>query len=196
MEYVPKYMEQWRLRRSIRRHGGRIGKSVTFENSGNIRPGPGWLIDPRVTLVGSRDPRDGGLHLGAGITVREGCYISARFGNVTIGPDSYLGHRVWVGGRGTIEIGEWFLCGPGTVIISSNHDVRSGVPYRLQDEKPGKISIGENVWVGANVVVLPDSHIGAHAIIGAGSVVSGYIAPHAKVAGVPARRIDRSDGQG
>ena len=51
------------------------------------------------------------------------------------------------------------------------------------------ITIGNNVWIAANVIVLPGVSIGGGAVIGAGSVVTKDIAPYTLVAGNPARPL-------
>lgn len=107
-----------------------------------------------------------------------------------IGPNNYIGHNVWIGGRGSASVGEWFLCGPNVVIISSNHDFRDRTqPYAEQEEVPGEVKIGANVWLGAGCVVLPGAIIGDHAVIAAGSVVRGVIGSRTLAAGVPAVEV-------
>ena len=49
--------------------------------------------------------------------------------------------------------------------------------------------IGDDVWIGTNVVILPGVHIGQGAIIGAGAVVTKDVPPYACVGGVPAKLL-------
>jgi acetyltransferase-like isoleucine patch superfamily enzyme len=67
-----------------------------------------------------------------------------------------------------IDIGKNFLFAPGVKLISSNHDI--GNISKSVEGKP--IIIGDNVWVGANAVILPGVKLGNHCVVGAGSVVS------------------------
>ena len=53
----------------------------------------------------------------------------------------------------------------------------------------GDTVIGNDVWIGQNAVILPGTHIGDGAIIGADSVVGGIVEPYTVVAGNPARLI-------
>lgn len=73
------------------------------------------------------------------------------------------------------------------------------LPKNLLDEWhtfQGDISIGDDVWIGANSVILKDVTISSHAIIGAGSVVTKDIPEYAVATGVPARIIKwRSRGE-
>ena len=91
---------------------------------------------------------------------------------------------------GAITIGDNVMIGPNTVIRSTNHEYnRLDIPMIRQGHKPGKISIGDDVWIAANVVILADVEIGTHAIVAAGAVVTRSVPEYAIVAGVPAKVI-------
>ncbi len=84
-----------------------------------------------------------------------------------------------------IEIGDNFISAPGSVILS--HDASLLVhfnQYRVE-----KTVIGNNVFLGANAVVLAGVKIGDGAIIGAGSIVTKDVTENSVVAGNPARHI-------
>jgi len=61
--------------------------------------------------------------------------------------------------------------------------------YGLRIDRVGKIDIRDNVFIGHGAIVLPGVTIGPNAIVAAGAVVTGDVAPHSVYAGVPARRI-------
>lgn len=79
--------------------------------------------------------------------------------------------------------------GPDVVIISHNHifsDLTK--PMTLQGlEKPRRVIIEDDVWIGARVIILPGRKIGKSAIIGAGSVVTKDVPEYAIVGGNPSR---------
>jgi NDP-sugar pyrophosphorylase family protein len=68
---------------------------------------------------------------------------------------------------GGIEIGKNVIMGMGSKIISANHDI-----YDFSKHIKKSVKIGNNVWIGANVVILPGVEIGDNTIIGAGSIVT------------------------
>lgn len=133
------------------------------------------------------------IRLGDRIYIDRGIVLRAcESGSITIGDDFGANGNVRIiadcGGR--IEIGSKVIIGPNTVIRASDHAMdRTDIPIRDQGHAAGTVSIGDGVWIAANVVVLRGARIGEHAVIGAGSVVTGEIPAYAVAAGVPARVI-------
>jgi acetyltransferase-like isoleucine patch superfamily enzyme len=75
-----------------------------------------------------------------------------------------------------ISIGNYTILGPGVFVVAANHGIAMNrVPIRYQPWKEKPVVIGDDVWVGANAVILPGTSIGVGAVIGAGTVVSGDI---------------------
>jgi len=87
-----------------------------------------------------------------------------------------------------IELGENFLFAPGVKLISSNHDLSD----KSKVAKASPIIIGDNVWLGANVIVLPSVSIGNNVVVGAGSVVTKSFPDNVIIAGNPARIIKQT----
>jgi acetyltransferase-like isoleucine patch superfamily enzyme len=86
--------------------------------------------------------------------------------------------------------------GPGVKIFSSNHNTSLGVPMNIQPYVEKDIIIGNDVWLGAGVIVLTGVKIGDGAVIAAGSVVTSDIPPYTIAAGIPAKPIKRRGEQG
>ena len=85
-----------------------------------------------------------------------------------------------------IHVGHCALIGPGCHIICTNHALDG--EERLKGMFANRpISIGENVWLGANVTVLPGVSIGKNSVIGAGSVVTKDIPENVIAVGNPCR---------
>jgi galactoside O-acetyltransferase len=91
---------------------------------------------------------------------------------------------------GEILIGNDVLIGPNTVLRAADHEFADPIkPIRLQGYRRGRIEIGDNVWLAANVVVTANVRIGDGAVVGAGSVVTRDLPPMTVCVGVPARPI-------
>ena len=113
-------------------------------------------------------------------------------GDIVIGDDCYLNpHCVLYSGNG-IRIGSDVLLAPGTIIAPANHALtRRDLPIRLQGFMPsrGGVVVEDDVWIGANSVLLDGAHIERGAVIAAGSVVMGRVPAYEIWGGIPARRL-------
>ena len=106
--------------------------------------------------------------------------------NTTLGNNvSFNG--LTIRGNGEVIIGDYFHGGPDILILTQNHNYEgTKIPYDETYIKK-KTVIGDNVWIGARVIVLGGSTIGEGAIIQAGSVVIGDIEACGIAGGHPAK---------
>ncbi|MGE0453013.1 MAG: DapH/DapD/GlmU-related protein [Vicinamibacteria bacterium] len=91
-------------------------------------------------------------------------------------------------GAGEIVVGNDVLISPGAVITSHQHTFRD--PDREMRSQPiafGKVTIEDDVWIGANAVILPGVRLGRGCVVGAGAVVTRDVAERGIAVGVPAR---------
>ena len=90
-------------------------------------------------------------------------------------------------GNGKVFIGKYFHSGVNLLIIAQNHNYDEGkhIPYSANDYIYKDIKIGDFVWIGSNVTILPGTEIGEGAIIQAGAVVHGKIPAYAIAGGNP-----------
>ncbi len=96
-------------------------------------------------------------------------------------------------GAGKVTIGNNFHSGPGCEFITQNHNINGEkIPY--DDTYIVKdIVIGNNVWLGSRVTVLPGVTIGEGAVIQAGSVVVNNIEPYSIAGGHPCKTFSQRD---
>lgn len=106
--------------------------------------------------------------------------------NITVGKNVFINSGCCFQDQGGIEIGNGVLIGQQVVIATLNHGFS---PESRHDVIPKKVTIGNNVWIGAHATVLPGVTVGDNAIIGAGAVVTKDVPPGAVVGGVPAKII-------
>lgn len=90
-----------------------------------------------------------------------------------------------------VDIGDNVMMGPNTLILSVNHEFADIIhPMRVQKEqKHKKVVIEDDVWIGANVIILPGRKIGRGSILGAGAVITKDVQPFSMVGGNPAQVI-------
>jgi acetyltransferase-like isoleucine patch superfamily enzyme len=143
---------------------------------------------------------DGRLELGAGVLLEPDVWITAPApGRVRIGEGTFLNIGVMVAAIGLVEIGAHCMLANGCFVTDANHrfdDPARPVPWQGFTTK-GPTRIGDNVWLGANVVVTSGVTIGERCVIGANSVVTQDIPPFSIAAGAPAkvlRAVTYGDG--
>lgn len=120
---------------------------------------------------------------GANINIEKGAVFSRE---VSLGNNSGLGINCVLNGE--IEIGDNVMMGPNCSFYTRNHAFsNTDIPMIQQGFSDAKkIVIGNDVWIGGNVIILPGVRVGNHSIIGAGSVVTKNVPEWAIVAGNPA----------
>jgi acetyltransferase-like isoleucine patch superfamily enzyme len=111
---------------------------------------------------------------------------------IQIGAGSHIGEFsvVWAGDSiGRVVLGEKCLLAPHVTITASNYGVDQGEFVMDQPKIERDIVIGDDVWLGANVVVLAGVSIGDGAVVAAGAVVTKDLPAQCIAAGVPAKVI-------
>jgi acetyltransferase-like isoleucine patch superfamily enzyme len=144
--------------------------------------------------------RPDAIEIGIGVSVMANCEIvvypkfefSSREGRLVLGDGSVLsaGSNIRAAG-GVVRIGAGSVIAQHSVVVAANHKAIQGVPYLRHplDETRSGVTVGNNVWVGANCTLLPGITIGDNSLIAAGSVVTKDVPANEIWGGVPARRI-------
>jgi len=124
-------------------------------------------------------------YAGINITVETGALFSP---SIKIGDNSAIGEYCRV--RENVVIGDNVMMGPGVQIISDNHNFNDiATPMRLQGHTTHGVSIGNDVWIGSNAIILPGVKVEDHSIIAAGAIVTKDVPEYAVVGGNPAKVI-------
>jgi acetyltransferase-like isoleucine patch superfamily enzyme len=145
-----------------------FGGRPHVENAGSIAIGDDFATSCEFGTLRMATGPNGSLVIGDSVTINYGTSITARM---------------------LVRLGSRVKIGPYCVVCDTE------LPLPLADDPASPIEIGNDVWLGARVVVLPGTVIGDGAVISAGSVVSGIIPPRAIVSGNPARvlRVQGTD---
>lgn len=126
----------------------------------------GTAVDDSVTLFPPLHSDFGkNLRIGRNVFINSGCRFQDQ-GGVSIGDDALIGHNL--------------------VVATLNHPVD---PSRRADLIPAPVTIGRNVWIGANVTILPGVTIGDDAVVAATSLVTRDVPAGALVMESPARVV-------
>jgi acetyltransferase-like isoleucine patch superfamily enzyme len=106
-----------------------------------------------------------------------------------------IGNHVWIGPHAYFDARDLILedyvgWGPGAKVLGSAHTGEPiDIPIIATDLRVEQVVVGYGADIGTNATLLPGVHIGAHAIVGAGAVVTEDVPAYAVVAGVPAKVI-------
>ena len=146
------------------------------------RVGAGCVIERPWQLVGG-----GRLH------IEHGAYFKMvdERARITLGDATFIGFGTELDIALELTIGSHVLVAPGCFITDHGHRRAAASPIDTQGVESRPVRIGDDVWLGAHVVVLPGVTIGDGAVVGAGAVVTRDVAPGEIVAGVPASSIGR-----
>ncbi len=104
---------------------------------------------------------------------------------VSIGDGTYANMNLTLIDDWKITIGKGVLFGPNVTLSTTGHPVHP--KHRTDGMYSFPITIGDNVWIGANVIVLPGVTIGENSVIGAGSVVTKDIPANVVAFGSPCK---------
>ena len=175
----------YRLKETVRIVGGRLRVHA-------CRLAGGRLIDPKCLFDrGVRIDRPWLASLGPRCVLQSDVWLNilSDSAKLDIGASTFLGRGVEIEVSQRVRIGTGRLIAPGVYITDHNHAMAIDSPMFEQPCIAEDVEIGDDVWIGANAVILPGVKIGNGVVIGAGAVVTRSVVERAIVAGVPARVI-------
>lgn len=128
--------------------------------------------------------RIGGAKVGKGSSIHASCRVNS-LRKLKIGQDSIIGHGAFLDGRAEINIGNHVDIATDVMIYNCEHNVNS------QDFSATEaiVEIGDYVFIGPRVIILPGVKVGKGAVLAAGCVVTKDVSEFAIVGGVPAQVI-------
>lgn len=191
------YMNRERLRQRIKSAAG-LKRLADFLIMNRVQTRPRWYVRMFAPLYQHRG-RHSVIHgsvrmdtppyrrfsLGRRSVIESFCCINNAVGDVIIGDDSRIGLHCTV--IGPVTIGSHVHLAQGIIVTALNHNYAD--PHKRIDEQgisTAPITIEDDVWIGANAVILPGVTIGRHAVIAAGAVVTKDVPGGTLAAGVPA----------
>jgi acetyltransferase-like isoleucine patch superfamily enzyme len=196
----------WYIARSLRWRSYSAWQSACRFPHALIEPSVRWRVAGSVGIerdvyLGSNTtllvPRGAELLLGRGVRIGADCEL-APFCRVEIGARTSLQNRSQI--HGDVTIGSGCVGAANLYISSAWHEFARApaLPIRVQEYQRVRstgtqlshpVAIGDDCWLGINVVVMPGVTIGRGCIVGANSVITGDLPPYIIAAGAPARQI-------
>lgn len=143
-------------------------------------------IGPRTILRGKEN-----IILGKNVRFVGDSFFSSVMGKMVIKNNVAFNRNVFINSDngGYIEIGSNVMIGPNCVMRASDHNFENKVIFKNSGHKPGRIIIGDNVWISSSVVILNNVEIKKNIVLGAGSVVTKSISKSGLYCGNPAKFI-------
>lgn len=149
--------------------------------------GDGVVLFPQVSLL--RYPAN--ISLGEAAVIKSGAHLCPcnPSAHVRVGARTSIGFHTFLYASAGITIGADCMIAPFVYLVDSDHGSRRNELMNRQSNVARPIFIGDDVWIGAQAVVLAGVRIGNGAIVAAGSVVNQDVEAYAIVGGVPARKL-------
>jgi acetyltransferase-like isoleucine patch superfamily enzyme len=151
------------------------------------------VVLARSVVIGKRRPAR--LIVGCGVRIAKGCVLVVGTGRepeslLQIGPRTIVGPGTRIMAATQVRIG-------ARCMISWNCSIFDSIGHKMwlkstgESEIESPITIGDDVWIGPNSIIMKGVTLGSGSIVGAGSVVRRDVPPSSLVVGNPARVIDR-----
>ncbi|GAA5786948.1 sugar O-acetyltransferase [Chitiniphilus shinanonensis] len=128
---------------------------------------------------------------GEGTNAAAPLYIG-RGSNIRLGRKVFINSGSALDGGAPITIGDYTLIAPGVQVLTVTHPVDPMARQRCAFQA-APITIGQNVWIGAGVIICAGVTIGDHSVIGAGSIVTRDVPSCVLAAGNPCRVVRQLD---
>ncbi len=193
-------MDSERIREDLK-NNPRLKRLVDWLMMNQVQTRPRWYVRMLAPLYQHRGkhsvihhsvrmdtPPYRKFHLGDYSVIESFCCINNAVGDVIIGDHTRVGlHNTIIG---PVRIGNHVNLAQGITVTALNHNFQdSGRKIDEQGITTVPVSIEDDIWIGANAVILPGVTIGQHSVVAAGAVVTKNVPPHSLVAGVPAKII-------
>ena len=167
-----------------------FGRGITLRHPKKIVIGENTFIDDNVVLD-AKGETNVGIVVGSNAFIGRNTILSCKEGSIYLDDYCNISANCHLLSETEIRLGKYvFLAGQCYLVAGGNHSFEdTAIPIMLQPSySKGGISIGEDVWLGAGVIVLDGAAIGRGTIVGAGSVVKDVIPEYCIAVGIPAKK--------
>lgn len=176
---------------------GKVGKGVVFGHHITLRHPHKIFIGDRsfiddYAVLDAKGEEDRGIVLGKNVIIGRNTILSCKGGSIEVGDYANISAGCSLLSEDKITLGKYsFLAGHCYLVAGGNHSFeRTDIPIMFQPSlAKGGISIEEDAWLGASVVILDGVSLGKGCVVGAGAVVTRSFPAYSVLVGVPAKKI-------
>jgi acetyltransferase-like isoleucine patch superfamily enzyme len=170
-----------------------FGRNITLRHPHKIEVGEHTVIDD-FAVLDAKGQSNEGIRLGANAYIGRNTTLSCKEGSIDIGDFCNISANCTLLSETEILLGKYcFLAGECYLVAGGNHPItNTATPIMFQpSQAKGGIHIGEDVWLGAGVIILDGVEIGRGSVIGAGAIVAASLPEFTYAVGE--RRLRTSD---
>ena len=168
-----------------------FGRNITLRHPHKIEIGDNTFIDDNAVLDAKGEANEG-IRIGANAYIGRNAALSCKEGSIELGDYANLSAGCSLLSETHIRVGRYsFLAGGCYLVAGGNHpitDISKPIMFQPSEAKGG-IEIGEDVWLGAGVVVLDGVTVGRGSVVGAGAVLAASLPEYAYAVGGRTLRI-------
>jgi len=168
-----------------------FGRNITLRHPHKITVGGNSFIDDNAVLDAKGSANEG-IRIGENVYIGRNTILSCKEGSIHLDDYCNISANCSLLSETEIRLGKYcFLAGECYLVAGGNHNIsNTSTPIMFQPSlTKGGIKIGEDVWLGAGVVVLDGVAIGRGSVIGAGAVVAASLPEYSYAVGLRALRI-------
>lgn len=168
-----------------------FGRNITVRHPKKITVGDNSFIDDNVVLD-AKGEENRGITIGKNVFIGRNTILSCKEGSIFLDDYDNISANCMLLSETEIHLGKYcFLAGQCYLVAGGNHTFDDpSVPIMFQPSySKGGITIGEDVWLGAGVIVLDGARVGKGTVVGAGSVVTESLPEHCVAVGSPAQKV-------
>jgi acetyltransferase-like isoleucine patch superfamily enzyme len=168
-----------------------FGRNITLRHPHKIEIGDRTFIDDNAVLDAKGEMNEG-IHIGTNVYIGRNTALSCKEGSIVLDDYCNISANCSLLSETEIRLGKFcFLAGKCYLVAGGNHPIAdTSKPIMFQPSlAKGGIKIGEDVWLGAGVIVLDGVTIGRGSVIGAGTVVAAPLPEYSSAVGSRALRI-------
>ncbi|MBN1423003.1 hypothetical protein JXA88_00465 [Candidatus Fermentibacteria bacterium] len=170
--------------------GSTIGQGVIIRHPHKIHIGSSVVIDDGVVLDAKGGPETG-ITIGDGVVLSRGTILSCKGSTITLGEKVNMSIGCLVHAAGPVRLGRYCMLAARCYLVGvGNHGMdRTDIPMMAQHVASQGITLDDDVWLGAHVVILDGVTIGQGSVVGACSMLAKDLPPCSVAVGAPARIV-------